>query len=749
MFTPIKKEMNKKIYILFTLLLLNVCVAFSQNKENVAKEFSVKVKIVEDSSGKVIKNADVSVNGRKFLFSNSQNRYIVKAKSKDELVVTHPDFMTVYYTIKDNEDIKVLVKDFEGKKKSKYSLNKISFKNIEKSRRKKGLDLYGQYFDSVKFYKEKNLDKSLTFVEKMLNESETKRRKSVSYKELGEIYTYWKQYDLAIENYKASINEVYDNKVLLLLAKTELLALKNGDAKRNYKKVLKGKLGKYDRLLAYEGLGDVYKNLQEFNKAIDSYKSALKIAQENQIKSKIIDLNARLAEVYVKLGQENKADSLFKNSLDFAYDNAGRTFNSLKVQQKVADYYNQAQRYDDEIDLRKESLKNAKNIIVDEKDKESQVDSITSQKINYKIGNAYVLKEEYDEAIPYLKKSIEEAGKNEDIIIQKDATRKLSEAFESVGDNKGALEAYQSYVKLVDTLYSRKEQEIQQIKRFGRRIAESQNRISSLEKDKELAENKIDLAYKDQQLTQESNKRQELIIYSLLAGILLMCLLAYFMHRTNKEQKLANNLLALKSMRSQMNPHFIFNALNSVNNFIAVNDERSANRYLSEFSVLMRSVLENSDEDFIPLTKEIELLELYVKLEHNRFKDKFEYVLAIDKKIKLDTYTIPPMLLQPYIENAIWHGLRYKKEKGNLTISMVQYDEESILIRIQDDGVGRKKSKEMKTKHQLKQKSKGLSTIQNRIAILNDMYKDRIAVSVSDLLEDGSGTKVEMILKRN
>ncbi|MCV6599898.1 MAG: sensor histidine kinase, partial [Alphaproteobacteria bacterium] len=251
----------------------------------------------------------------------------------------------------------------------------------------------------------------------------------------------------------------------------------------------------------------------------------MKLAQESQIKSKITDLNARLAEVYVELGEEKKADSLFKNSLDYAYDNAGRTFNSLKVQQKVADYYNQAQRYDDEIDLRKESLKNAKNIIVNEEDKESQVDSITSQKINYKIGNAYILKEEYNEAIPYLKKSIEEADKNEDIIIQKDATRKLSEVLESVGNNKGALEAYQSYVKLVDTLYSRKEQEIQQIKRFGRRIAESQNRISSLEKDKELADNKIDLAYKDQQLTQESNKRQELIIYSLLAGILLMCLL--------------------------------------------------------------------------------------------------------------------------------------------------------------------------------------------------------------------------------
>ena len=741
--------MNKKINILLILLLLNFCVVFSQNKENVAKEFSVKVKVVDNNSGEAIKNADVSVNGKRFLFSNSQDRYIVKAKSKDELVVTHPDFMTVYYTIKDSEDIKVLVKDFEGKKDSKYSFNKISLGSKGRSKRKRESNLYNIYFDSVKFYKEKNLDKSLTFVERMLNESETKRRKSASYKELGEIYTYWKQYDLAIENYKASINEVYDNKVLLLLAKTELLALKNGDAKRNYKKVLKGKLGKFDRLLAYEGLGDAYKNLLELEKALDSYKSALNIAQERQIKSKITDLNASLAEVYVKLGKEKKADSLFKNSLDFAYDNAGRTFNSLKVQQKVADYYNQAQRYDDEIDLRKESLKNAENIVIDKGNKESQVDSITSQKINYKIGNAYILKEEYNEAIPYLKKSIEEANKNEDIVIQKDATRKLSEVLESVGNHKGALEAYQSYVKLVDTLYSRKEQEIQQIKRFGRRIAESQNRISSLEKDKELAENKIDLAYKDQQLTQESNKRQEVIIYSLLAGILLMCLLAYFMHRTNKEQKLANNLLALKSMRSQMNPHFIFNALNSVNNFIAVNDERSANRYLSEFSVLMRSVLENSDEDFIPLTKEIELLELYVKLEHNRFKDKFEYLISVDEKIKLDTYTIPPMLLQPYIENAIWHGLRYKKEKGNLTISMVQYDEESILITIKDDGVGRKKSKEMKTKHQLKQKSKGMSTIQNRIAILNDMYKDKIAVSISDLLEDETGTKVEMILKRN
>lgn len=202
-------------------------------------------------------------------------------------------------------------------------------------------------------------------------------------------------------------------------------------------------------------------------------------------------------------------------------------------------------------------------------------------------------------------------------------------------------------------------------------------------------------------------------------------------------------------MRSQMNPHFIFNALNSVNSFIAVNDERNANRYLSEFSVLMRAVLENSDEDFIPLTKEIELLELYVKLEHNRFKDKFDYQIKIDETIDLDQFTIPPMLLQPYIENAIWHGLRYKEEKGNLEINIDKKDNETVKIRIIDDGIGRKKSQELKTKNQLKQKSKGMSNIKNRIAILNDMYKERISVNVTDVLENEEGTKVELLLKKN
>jgi len=220
------------------------------------------------------------------------------------------------------------------------------------------------------------------------------------------------------------------------------------------------------------------------------------------------------------------------------------------------------------------------------------------------------------------------------------------------------------------------------------------------------------------------------------------------MYRNIKQQRVNNNLLALKSLRSQMNPHFIFNALNSVNSFIASNDERTANRYLTDFSKLMRSVLENSEEDFIPLSKEIELLQLYTKLEHFRFQDKFEYTITIDDNIAIDEFVIPPMLLQPYVENAVWHGLRYKEEKGVLQIKLRARSDNELQIIIEDDGVGRAKSKALKTEHQKKQNSKGMGNIKKRVAILNEMYADKVDVYIEDIDNEG-GTKVVLTLKKD
>ena len=117
------------------------------------------------------------------------------------------------------------------------------------------------------------------------------------------------------------------------------------------------------------------------------------------------------------------------------------------------------------------------------------------------------------------------------------------------------------------------------------------------------------------------------------------------------------------------------------------------------------------------------MLELYTKLEHFKFKDKFDYEIIIDKDINVEDYQIPPMLLQPYVENAVWHGLRYKKQQGQLKIAIYKKSENEITISIIDDGIGRERSKNLKTENQQKQNSKGMGNIKKRVAILNNMYK--------------------------
>jgi tetratricopeptide (TPR) repeat protein len=728
--------MAKKTYILFTFLLFSFVTVFGQSNIVTQKgvEFSVRIIIVDDNHRKITNNIEIFANGKLYTHPDVAGRYIVKGKIDDEIRVSHPDFEAVYHRLTSSEDIKIIVEDYTIDRDS-------SSKYISKSKR---VDFYLQHLDSAKLYMKKDIEKSLSFIEKTLENKENKKRNAATYKLLADIYLHWQQFDLAVYNYKLS-NQIKENtNTKISLAKAQFSLKKYKESENTYQDLTKDKLSNYEKIQVFEGLGDVNFAQKKWSFANTNYQKGLQIAKDNLVTSKITDLSSKIADVYARQGKIDDAEFSFINSMNLAAkENPKR---ALEEEEKVANFYNDNRRFDDEIKLRKKSLEKAKenkiSIGVEIKD------SITSQKINYKIGNAYLQKEDYKKAIPFLEASKKDANKKNDIIVEKDATRKISEVFANLGENEKALKNYKEYVALVDSLYIRKEQEIQQVKRFSKKIADNQNRIASLEKDKELSESKISLAYIDSKLSEESNQKQRLIIYSLIGGFLLMSLLAYFMFRNNRQQKLANNLLALKSMRSQMNPHFIFNALNSVNSFIAVNDERNANRYLSEFSVLMRSVLENSDEDFIPLTKEVELLELYVKLEHNRFKDKFDYKINVDETIDLEQFSIPPMLLQPYIENAIWHGLRYRKEIGSLEISITKKDSETVSILIIDDGIGRKKSQELKTKNQLKQKSKGMSTIKNRISILNNMYKERISVNVADVLETGEGTKVELLLKR-
>jgi len=629
----------------------------------------------------------------------------------------------------------------------------VGFAQSQKRAEDSDKNSYQVYLDSAKFYKKGDIAKSIDFIAQAigsLGKNPDKKELALALSNLGEVYQYHRQYDLAISNFKDAQEANKTSRTALLLGKAYI---QTGDY-NNAAEVLHpleqlNGLVPYQKIGLYESLGDVYKGFGETQKAIAYYQEGLKVANKNLVSPKIPDLNSKIADAYVQDNRLEEAESYYGNSLVLSSQQAPQR--AIQEKEKVADFYNKKNQYEDEIKLRKKSLNELQSLPrASAKSARTPIepDSITAQSINYKIANAYVAQDKYDEAIPYLEESIKEADNENDLVIQKDATRKLSEVYRDKGDFSKAFETYQRYVAIVDTLYLRKEQEISQASRLSREIANEQSRITGLEKERELSQSKYNLALTEQQLALESNKRQKWIIYSLIFGMLLTALAAYFFYRSNKQQQLANNLLALKSLRSQMNPHFIFNALNSVNNYIAKNDERSANRYLSEFSTLMRAVLENSEEDFISLSRELELIELYVKLEHSRFTEKFDYTIKIDEQIDAEVFKIPPMLLQPYIENAIWHGLRYKEEKGNLNIELVQKNTDLIEIRITDNGIGRKKSMELKTKNQKTQNSKGMGNIKKRIAILNTMYKDEVSVSVKDLNKDATGTQVILTLRK-
>ncbi|KJD32471.1 histidine kinase [Tamlana nanhaiensis] len=723
------QKLIKHIWIFF---LWFGAIAVAQNESVInseAPKFTVRGSVIESDTNKAIQNVNIEVNGGSYTTTDVFGEFRIEARKGDQLTIRHKDFETVFYTIQSNERIKVKVEPNTEAEETK--LKKIS-------RSIAGTETFNNLIDSAETYLKKDAKKSIEFAGDALAKGSSVKQNSEAYEVLGDIYMHWKQYDLAVTNYRISLQSNTANTTKLKLAKAYRLNKNYQESLETYNSISKKTLSNWQLVELYEGVGDVYFATQKHNEAVSNYQNGLEVAQQHLITPKITDLNSKIGQTYNAKGEPQRAKGFFKTSMSLA--NTENQKRAVEEQIKVADFENENSNFSDEIELRKKALNTLQSVKFDSVDNSS---ALTPQKQNYKIANAYAAQKDYNNAIPYYQKSITEADSNADLIVQKDATRRLSEVYRDAGEFSKALTTYQTYVELVDKLYAQKEQEIAQAAKFSRDIANKQNRILSLESDRALNESQY-------QLSSEQTKRQKLIIYSLIGGVLLLLILAFLMFKYIKQQRLANNLLALKSLRSQMNPHFIFNALNSVNSFIASNDERTANKYLTDFSKLMRAVLENSEEDFIPLEKEIQLLQLYTKLEHFRFKDKFDYTIAVDENINLQDFVIPPMLLQPYIENAVWHGLRYKKTKGFLSIEIAQSNPDEITITIADDGIGRTKSKALKTENQKKQNSKGMGNIKKRVAILNTMYKDKVDVFITDFQEeDDTGTQVVVTLKKD
>jgi len=311
----------------------------------------------------------------------------------------------------------------------------------------------------------------------------------------------------------------------------------------------------------------------------------------------------------------------------------------------------------------------------------------------------------------------------------------LAEIYREIGDFKNALKHYRLERQAADKLYKQDNMNLIAMLEADSKNEQIANRILMLEREKEISE---------LQATQSRYFNIGLGIF--LIVLILVSLLFIRQNKIKNEHR--NTLLEQKLLRLQMNPHFIFNALSSIHSLMNPADVDRASRYLGNFSRLLRSTLESSREDYILLEEEISAIRNYLELQCMRFENKFKYTIDVDPRINLDAAIIPPMLIQPFIENAIEHGIRNKQDEGHVNIRF-RLEENKIICEIEDDGIGREKAWETTYTKKGKHKSLATEIIRDRINILNRKFRQKIALDITDLRPGSnraSGTLVRLDL---
>ncbi|WP_228427564.1 tetratricopeptide repeat-containing sensor histidine kinase [Chryseobacterium gambrini] len=456
--------------------------------------------------------------------------------------------------------------------------------------------------------------------------------------------------------------------------------------------------------------------------SVNSAEAKEEAIQNNiQLNEKEKDKGGELAANYTQMADINiqqndipKAEVNLTNAYKISKKEAPQQ--ALEINQKLTDFYVENKNFDKAIEAKKTVLK--ENFVKENSKK--QVEQIQE------LADIYIKKNDPKEAIDLLKKSYGIALEKGHTLEAQKSVKKLDSLYNVSENTDASVKLYRDFLGKLPDLVSKDKSLVDE-----KILEDTEQRIAQLEKEKQLKDELI--------------RKKNVFNYSLIFALIVLIGLIIFIFRTLKKVQIKNKKIALQSLRREMNPHFIFNSLNSVNHFIATNNELEANQYLTKFSKLMRGVMENSTEDFIPFQQELDLLQNYLALEKTRFADKFDYEIHVDESLNTQSLKVPGMLVQPFLENAIWHGLRYRTTKGFLNLSF-EKENEQLKITVEDNGIGIEESKKQKTEHQKTRKGRGMKNTLERIDLLNDLYKKEISCTVKDK-ENNSGVLV--ILKLN
>ena len=544
----------------------------------------------------------------------------------------------------------------------------------------------------------------------------------------------------------------------------------------------------YAAIVAYDWINDCYMFLGDYPGALKNIESGIQTVKNAKMDEaeNLPGFISKRGDVYIKMNNYQEALLCYEKLLRYnPADNMGEIHKKIGITQISLKKNDAALK---NLQIAAERLPR----LLDLKEENGEFDTAAKGVLGsfyLQIGETYCkiasLKQgtesanAYKQAINNLTKSVaaleEGAGGKEDLM---NAYSLLKEACEGVNDYQNALLYSNSYNYLKDSIYSKKtyveltnqevkfktekaatemkinqekeriQQEALSDKMLANQKIEDQKKIDSqkIEQAKALAiageKANYDKSIAIEKIKNEKRQTNNLLLMGLILVVVTSAfLILYFRQRHEKKRAVEKSEtihqmaeLELQSLRSQLNPHFMFNSLNSIQTLIMKEQTDKSQSYLSRFARLLRMLLENADKQFIPLRTEMEFLQLYLSLESLRVPD-MQYSISTDPELNTEQILIPNMILQPYVENAIWHGLSHKETDKQLQIR-ISRENGTINYEIEDNGVGRKKAGELKSVFRKQHQSKGMELISKRINLVNKEYGSTIQTETMDVMKN-------------
>jgi tetratricopeptide (TPR) repeat protein len=495
----------------------------------------------------------------------------------------------------------------------------------------------------------------------------------------------------------------------------------------------------YQIATTLNSIGVILKKMQRYGDAIEKYWNALAIFDSLDAEDAGY-VRTNIGNIYAETNRFEKASEYYKEAVNInkKHENEIEVAASL---QNIGNMFNKLQRHDSALVYHLQALSLFEKTL--------QKHEIAT--ILHDIGYTYLKLENYSMARKSLMRALSLATETKAKPLIRDIYQNLSSLFAEQKDFSSAYQYHLQYTNVKDSVLN---------EATAQQLNELQTKYETGEKDKQIT-----VLAKEKQVQEKEAQRQSVLKQAFFGGLLLVSLLTilsiYIFRQRMKNQKLIaikNNEikevdfkrqiseLEMKALRAQINPHFLFNCMNSINRMILKGETENASAYLTKFSRLVRLILENTESATVSLGNELALLESYIQLEELRFKGKINYKISVNETIEPENTYLPSMVLQPFVENAIWHGLMHKEEneKGNIFIG-VKEENDRLLCTIEDNGVGREKAQVLREKSVLKSRSMGMKITEERLKLLNRGKQPAISITdLKDPMDRPSGTRIEI-----